>query len=156
VAEMSDDADDALLDELAALLGPRQEPPPEVLHAAREAFAWRTVDAELAALTYDSLLDEAAVAVRAVATPRVVTFETPALTIEVEVDAAPSGRRLLGQLLPAQEAELELLEDGAVRSTGAADDLGRFVLALPAAVGRVALRCRLADGATVATAPTVL
>lgn len=153
---MSDDADDALLDELAALLGPRLEPPPEVLHAAREAFAWRTIDAELAALTYDSLLDDAAVAVRAVTTPRVVTFETPALTIEVEVDVAPSGRRLLGQLLPAQEAELELIEAGVVRSTGAADDLGRFVLVLPAAAGRVVVRCRLADGTTVASASTVL
>ena len=153
---MSDDADDALLDELAALLGPRLEPPPEVLHAAREAFAWRTIDAELAALTCDSLLDDAAVAVRAVTTPRVVTFETPALTIEVEVDVAPSGRRLLGQLLPAQEAELELLEAGVVRSSGAADDLGRFVLVLPAAVGRVVVRCRLADGTTVASASTVL
>ena len=147
---MSPDPDDLLLDELATLLGPQHEPPPEVLHAAREVFTWRTVDAELAALTYDSLLDEAPVGVRAAAQPRILTFEAEGLTIEVELDATPSGRRLLGQLVPAQAADLELLADGQVVATCVADELGRFVVTLPPAPSRrVVLRCRLADGTVV-------
>lgn len=147
---MSPDPDDLLLDELAALLGPQHEPPPEVLHAAREVFTWRTVDADIAALTYDSLLDEAPVGVRAAARPRILTFEAEGLTIEVELDATPSGRRLLGQLVPAQAADLELLADGQVVATCVADELGRFVVTLPPAPSRrVVLRCRLADGTVV-------
>lgn len=144
---MTDPSDDALLEELAELLLPRTEPPPTVVDAAKELFTWRTVDAELAALTYDSLLDGEPAGARAAAQPRILTFEAEGLTIEVEVDAGPGGRRLLGQLVPAQEAELELRSEGEpVRGT--ADALGRFVIALPAARGRVSLRCRTADGTT--------
>lgn len=149
--------DDVLLDELATLLGPQLEPPPEVLHAARGAFTWRTVDAEIAALTYDSLLDDDPATVRATAPPRILTFEIAALTIEVEVDASRAGRRLLGQLVPAQEAGLELLDvDGQVLSTGDADAMGRFSVALPRERRRVALRCRPADGTTVVSASAVI
>lgn len=150
--ELSPDPDDLLLDELAALLGPQHEPPPEVLHAARGVFTWRTVDAEIAALTYDSLLDDGPVGVRAAGQSRILTFEAEGLTIEVELDATPSGRRLLGQLVPAQAAELELLGAGQVLATCAADELGRFVVTLPPAPSRrVALRCRLADETLVVT-----
>ncbi len=156
--ELTSEFDDAaLLGELAAVLGPQHEPPPEVLHAAREVFTWRTVDAEIADLTYDSLLDDAPATVRATAQPRILTFEIAALTIEVEVDASQSGRRLLGQLVPAQEAGLELLGvDGEVLSTGAADAMGRFSVALPRERCRVTLRCRLADGTTVESASAVI
>ncbi|MBW0113936.1 hypothetical protein [Pseudonocardia abyssalis] len=154
---MSTEPDDtALLDELAALLGPQHEPPPEVLHAARATFTWRTVDAEIAALTYDSLLDDAPVGVRASAQPRILTFEAGALTIEVELVTAPAGRRMLGQLVPAQEAELELLGDGEVLFTGSADALGRFSVQLTREPRRVTLRCRTAAGATAESASTVL
>jgi hypothetical protein len=148
--------DDALLDELATLLGPSNEPPPEVLHAAREVFTWRTVDAEIAALTYDSLLDDAPVGVRAAAQPRILTFEAGGLTIEVEVDATPSGRRLLGQLVPAQAAELELLGDGEVLAAASVDAMGRFSVALPRQRCRVTLRCRTPCGMTVESASAVV
>lgn len=152
---MTDD-DDVLLDELATLLGPHNEPPPEVLHAARGAFTWRTVDAEIAALTFDSLLDDAPAGVRAAAQPRILTFEADGLTIEVELDATPSGRRLLGQLVPAQVAELELLSDGEVLAVSSADAMGRFSVALPRDPRRVTLRCRPPGGATVESASTVV
>ncbi len=148
--------DHVLLDELAALLHSRNEPPPEVLTAAREIFTWRTVDAEIAALTYDSLLDDAPVAVRAVEPPRILTFAVEALTIEVEMDSSPLGRRLLGQLVPAQAAELELRSGDDILAGGSADELGRFVLALPHRSRRVALRCRFADGTVVETASAVI
>lgn len=147
--------DAALLDELEALLRARHEPPPEVLHAARASFTWRTVDAEIAALTHDSLLDEAQ-ATRAVAPPRILTFEAGSLTIEVELDAASSGRRLLGQLVPGQAAELELCHRGLVVGTATADAWGRFALALPATRSRVTVRCRLRDGSVVESASAVV
>lgn len=144
---MSTDSDDAaLLDELAALLGPQHEPPPEVLHAAREAFTWRTVDAEIAALTFDSLLDDEPAGVRSAATAtRTLTFESDRATVEVEVEGRDSGRRLVGQLVPPQTAELELTVDGVV-ARAAADDLGRFVLPLPADPRLARLLVLLTDG----------
>jgi hypothetical protein len=156
---MSDEAefgDRALLDELAALLRGQNEPPPEVLHAARETFTWRTVDAEIAALAYDSLLDDAPSTVRAAAQPRILTFEADGLTIEVELDATASGRRLLGQLIPAQAADLELRSGEDVLASCASDDFGRFAISLPARGRRVSVRCRLADGRTVESASAVI
>ena len=61
---MSEDADDALLGELAALLGPRQEPPPEVLHAARESQVG-TLDHQIKWSQEFELLDGEATAARA-------------------------------------------------------------------------------------------
>ena len=154
--------DRALLDELAELLRGRNEPPPEVLHAAREAFIWRTVDAEIAALTYDSLLDDAPAGVRAAAQPRILTFEADGLTIEVELDATPSGRRLLGQVVPPQPATLELHVGGVEPGVGAevvtaeADALGRFVLPLPDRHRRAHLRLRLPGGTSVDCSAVVL
>lgn len=147
--------DDELLARLDELLSARTEPPPGVVDAAVELFTWRTVDAELAALTADSLLDEQPAGVRAAAQPRILTFEAGALTIEVEVDAGPGGRRLLGQLVPAQTAELELRGDGAP-VTGTADEMGRFVLPLGPTRQRIALRCRLADDTLVESATAVV
>lgn len=146
---VDDEADDALLAELAGVLRPYTVPPPEVVEAARQSFTWRTIDAELAALTHDSLLDDEPVLARAAAQPRILTFEAGELTIEVEVDETPGGRRLLGQLVPAGPAELELRCAGADTVTSAADEYGRFTLPLSAGRRRVSLLCRLADGTAV-------
>lgn len=148
-------SDDALLAELAILLRPRTEVPREVVEAAKQSFTWRTVDAELAALTYDSLLDDEPAGVRAAAQPRILTFEADGLTIELELDAGPSGRRLMGQIVPPQETEIELLSAGepaVVRS----DELGRFAVALPANRQRVMLRWRPAGGGVVESGWTMM
>jgi len=148
--------DEALLAELGRLLRTLDGPPPEVVQAGRALFTWRTVDAELAELVYDSLLDDGAfVGVRAAGHPRILSFEAGPVTLEVEVDETPGARRLLGQLAPPGEAELELQTAGEpVR--GRADEIGRFVLALPADPGHVSLRCVLADGTAVRSAWMVL
>jgi hypothetical protein len=76
--------------------------------------------------------------------PRVLTFTGDAVTIEVEL----AGGRLVGQLLPAGPAEIEVR--WAERTTSvSADALGRFT-AEPGA-GPFSLRCRLAPDRTVVT-----
>jgi hypothetical protein len=151
---MSPDPDDVLIEELAALLGPQHEPPPEVLHAAREVFTWRTVDAELAALTWDSLVDAEPVGSRSATPVRTLTFDAGEALIEVEVSGGAGERRLIGHLDPPEAVALELrTADGPV--VGSADELGRFVLPLPPERQPCSLRCRLAGG-TVQTPWTVM
>lgn len=118
--------DDRLVNELRELLGRVERPPERVVEAGKAAYAWRTVDAELAALTGDSLLDQP-VGVRGAPGPRLLAFEAGDLQIEVEVSAAGMERRLHGQLLPGQPARIELRQEGATR-TAEADDLGRFAV----------------------------
>lgn len=149
--------DDALLDELADLLAADHDPPPEVLHAARESFTWRSVDAEIAALTYDSVLDDAPSTVRsAAAQPRVLTFTAGGLTVEVEIDATAGGRRLVGQVVPAHEVRLALLSGSGELASTTADRLGRFVLPLPARPRLLRLRIGSEGGPSVDCATTML
>jgi hypothetical protein len=138
-------SDDALMSELAGALGPELEPPAAVLQAARSSLTWRTVDAELAALSSDSLLDGERVGSRSAATSRTLTFDSPEAVIEVEVSGSAGDRRLVGQLDPPEAARLELRTTGEP-VTGSADELGRFVLALPAERQLCSLRCLLAGG----------
>jgi hypothetical protein len=136
------DDDDALADELrraAQLIDPV---PPELLHSAAGAFTWRTVDAELAELVFDSLVQEPAV-VRGTGEPRLLTFQAAALTVEVEVVAEGAARRVVGRLIPARPAEVEIrFGDGLLTVT--ADELGRFAATWPGA-GPMRLRCRADD-----------
>jgi hypothetical protein len=146
-AELSDDE---LLAELGGVLAKVAGPPPELVQAAKELFTWRTIDAELAELAHDSLVDAAAAGVRATGQPRILTFETAELTVEVEVDETPGARRLIGQLTPPGPARLEL-RSPAGPVLGEADALGRFVLALPAERQRSSLRVESAGGAVTET-----
>jgi len=147
--DLGDLADDALLDELRGVVGRADPVPPEMLAAARAGFIWRTIDAELAQLTSDSVLDADRMAsVRGVAAPVLLTFEAEGLTVEVEVEAeaalGPDRLRLLGQLVPGQRARVEIRHPGGT-TTVDADDLGRFA-ATGVAPGPVSLRCRTAAG----------
>ena len=140
---------DQELDQFAArlrTLGRRMDPsPPAVTSAAKAAFQWRTVDAELAELTYDSWMDDRElVGVRGRGGRRQLTFEAPGLTVEVEVADGPAPG-LVGQLVPAHPGTVELRHDEGVL-TLVVDDLGRFSAPhLPA--GPLSLRCT-ADAAS--------
>ncbi|KWW99807.1 hypothetical protein C3Y87_07210 [Carbonactinospora thermoautotrophica] len=139
---------DELLDELRELLNEIDPVPAEVVEAAKASFTWRTVDAELAELTEDSALAEAA-GIRGPGGPRLLTFEAPDLTVVVEVSAIGDRRRMLGQLVPPYAAEVEVRHrDGT--ETVSADDLGRFTVEqVPA--GPVSFACRSASRRTVVT-----
>ncbi len=145
-----DPADDALLAELGDVLQERaQDAPAEVVEAAKGLLTWRTVDAELARLAFDSLVDGAAVTRAGVvdAGPRLLTFEADAATLEVEVGRTAAGVRLVGQLDPPGPAAVAVRGPASV-VTGAADELGRFVLEVPAPAGPVTVSWTPAGGPT--------
>ena len=135
--------DEQLLADLRAALSPLAAPPAEELKVAKGLFVWRTIDAELAELTHDSLLDGAeGRRTRAAGRPRLLTFQVDGFSIDAEVDAANGARRLIGQIVPPGPADLELQSDAAQAATQTrADDRGRFVLPLPAQETRFRLRC---------------
>lgn len=141
-------ANEVLMDRLRDLAN-RVDPPPEtVREGARWAFSWRTADVELAELEYDSSVEAPELAgVRATDSARLLTFHIPLAGVEVEVSGHGSQRMLIGQLVPAQEARIDVRHrDGVTQVT--ADELGRFTAeGVPA--GPVSLRCTLqVDGDT--------
>lgn len=145
--------DDDLLADLAAIL---PAPPPELVTAGKEIFTWRTIDGELAALTFDSLLDEPVGAVRSPTdAPRVLTFETGSTLVDAELSVVDGVRRLMGHLSPARPGELEVTTDRG-RLTTSIDGRGRFRLDLPDAVARVEMRILFDDGTSIRTAATAV
>lgn len=122
----SGDPDELLLTELrrvAALLDPM---PDRLVRAGRESLTWRSVDAELAALLSDSAIeDERAALVRSTAGLRAVAFESSALTIELDVLVDGPRRTLVGQLVPAAPAAVEV-QTAELRTTVTADARGVF------------------------------
>ncbi|MYX43709.1 hypothetical protein GTW59_21985 [Streptomyces sp. SID89] len=129
--------DDAVLEEelrqAAAVLDPV---PAHLCQLAVEAYALHDLDARVAELTFDSLLDAAPVR-GALESPRMLTFQAGELTVDVEV----TGDGLLGQLLPPQPAAIEVLHGLRPSARLTADDLGRFAGDAPP-TGPFALRLR--------------
>ncbi|WP_264932980.1 hypothetical protein [Streptomyces sp. A012304] len=121
------------LREAAAILDPV---PAGLRQIAIEAYVLHDLDARVAELTFDSLVD--AIPVRgAVDVPRMLTFHGGGLTVDVEVGA----QGLMGQLLPPQPASIEVLAGPRAGAALLADDMGRFVADAPPA-GPFALRLR--------------
>lgn len=128
---------EALTGELRGLLSRLDPTPPELLDHARRAFGWRTVDSELAELSFDSLLDrDLAFAARgtedSAAQPRMLGFsaivEGEDLAIEIEVGPSPAGVNLVGQLCPSGAATVEVQTGAGASATVPVDGLGRFVV----------------------------
>lgn len=135
-------ADDEMTTVLRRIGNETDGVPEHVLAGARAAFAWRTIDAELAALAHDSAVD-GALAVRGQESPRLLSFTAPQITVDVEVTEIGDHRRLLGQLVPPAATRLEVRHAEGMTPVEA-DDLGRFVAEhLPP--GPVSIRCHLAS-----------
>lgn len=95
--------------------------PADVTEFAKAALSWRTIDADLAQLSYDSIDDSTSV--RGVATSRMLAFESGELTIDLEHE--PLSGHLIGQLDPAGRMAIELHVLDTVFVTES-DELGRF------------------------------
>ncbi|WP_199827330.1 hypothetical protein [Streptomyces xylophagus] len=149
-SEQADDGgefDDGLLEEelrqAAAILDPV---PAELRQLAMDAYALYDLDARLAELTFDSLVD--AIPVRgATDVPRMLTFTAGELSVDVEV----TSEGLMGQVMPPQPAGIEVLTGPQTLrpTTLTADAMGRFTSAAPP-TGPFALRLR-AGGEVVVT-----
>lgn len=138
-------SDEELLAALGRALNEAEPVPRAVSEYARAGFGWRTLDAELAELVFDSAVEEL-VGVRGEET-RQVTFRSPGLEIEVAV-LDEGSRRIIGQLVPPQATAIEMRHDGHSVETRS-DDLGRFTFdGVP--TGPISLRCSL-GGMTVQT-----
>ena len=140
-------------DELLAMLAEAQQAaesvPREFIEAGKAAYAWRTIDAELAKLVYDSAMEEVQLAgqVRAEqAQLRALTFTTSELTLEIEVTA----EALLGQLVPPEPGEVEVITSKGKAQQAPIDDVGCFTIR-PVPAGSFRLHCRTASGVFVVT-----
>ncbi len=140
---MHDKHDETGLEEELRQAAARFDPVPgELLQVAAEAYTWRTIDAELAELAYDSLVDQDEISlVRGPPERRLLSFQTDDLTIDLEVTRTNSARGLVGQLVPPRQANVEIRVRAAAIAVDT-DELGRF-RAGPVPAGPMSLRCRV-------------
>ena len=133
----------ALLEEALAAEG---DVPPDFIAAGKAAFAWRTIDAELAALVYDSDREPALTRNQTTADLRALTFASAHVTIELEL----TGVGLIGQLVPPSTAEIDVQTAAGVTSSVTTDELGCFTIrVIPHEPFR--LRCRAGETIDVLT-----
>jgi hypothetical protein len=140
--------DDALLAALGEAVRAARAVPPEFTAAGQAAFTWRTIDAELAALTFDSATAEPALpAVRAEeASPRFLTFAGSDLTIELEIGSDS----VVGQIVPAGSGHVDACPARGAAMTAEIDEIGCFIIRpLPPSPFR--LHCHMASGGSVLT-----
>lgn len=120
-------------------------PPPEAVDLVKNAFTWRTIDAELMELSYDSVLDTAGV--RDASARRTMEFTSGDISVLLEVD----GQQIAGRLIPAQAAQVDV-RIGAEASTQVIEPTGSFTISTSAG-GPVQIRLMLTGGQTL-TVPT--
>ena len=140
---VEDMSDEDLMAAIRSELVLTEPVPPEVTAAAKASFTWRTIDAELAALTFDSSSQSAEMAgVRGGEHgPRALTFEYEDVVVEVEVDNGVDGRTVVGQIDPPTVEWVEVHQ----ASTGEPMRLEADARGLGA--GPFRLLCRFRSGA---------
>ncbi|MER5856134.1 hypothetical protein ACFV2Z_12980 [Streptomyces sp. NPDC059688] len=129
--------EDALLEEELRQAAVVLDPVPDALRRlAVDAYALHDLDARIAELTFDSLMD--ALPVRGVTdVPRMLTFRAGEVTVDVEV----TDDGLIGQVLPPRSASIEVLGGPQTATRVTVDTLGRFTSDTPPS-GPFALRLR--------------
>ncbi len=139
----------AFLAEVRAALADRDAVPARVVEAGYAAFAWRSIDADLAELLYDSATQELAASGSRSdqATVRAMTFASEQANIELELhDDA-----VLGQIVPALPGDVVVVVDGEPGLRRPVDEVGAFRLQ-PVPTGTFRLRFEGAD-TTILTGP---
>jgi len=133
--------DDRLLAALREAFRSARSVPAEFTATAKATFAWRDIDAELATLTWDSVLAGAEAA-----SLRSLTFTRGELTLEIEVTQSA----LLGQLVPPGPGRIEARTiDGDVIAA-VINQVGGFTIC-PFPRGPFRLFCHTTSGANVLT-----
>jgi len=113
-----------LLSALRVAVAARAAVPAAFVEAGRNVYAWHGVDAELASIAYDSLLDAGQPSgVRSEsASIRALTFESAHFSIGVEI----TDDALFGQLVPPQPGAAELESRSGQIVAVPIDDVGCF------------------------------
>lgn len=132
------ESDDALIERLRNAARAADPVPDEVIERAKSALRQRRPHAEIASIR-DRL--------KGTRRRRRLRFEAARLGIELEVWATGGRRRIVGHLVPAQPAVVELRTSTTSETTSVeADEHGRFELDAPA--GPISLSCRLGGGSS--------
>jgi hypothetical protein len=139
---------DEILDRLRMIAGEFDAPPSIVAELARATFETRNLDAKLAVLTADSDFDVLEL-VRSVAVePRMVSFETDSVTVELQLDRHDSELTVRGLVVGAV-GEITV-DTGDQRTPAQLDDRGWFLVeGVP--TGALRLRVHGADGINITT-----
>jgi hypothetical protein len=118
--------DHDLLAALHQAIKARSQLPPEIIEAARNAYTWHTIDAELAEIVLDSGREPQAVAGNRSesASIRTLTFTSPHLTIEAEV----TENSLIGQVIPPREGTMQVQTSDGATITARVDEIGCFLV----------------------------
>ncbi|MGL5818527.1 MAG: hypothetical protein ACRCYR_13245 [Phycicoccus sp.] len=110
------------MDDLTDAMSRESEIPAQWRDAARGAFAWRTVDHDLLRLAGEGQL--AGTAVRGPGEPRVLSFGSEQLTLEVEANE----HRIMGQVVPPRAHVLTVESPRRPSRSIPIDDSGLFVV----------------------------
>jgi hypothetical protein len=124
--------------------------PDSITRSARAVYTWRTIDAELAEIAFDSARAAAFGAdVRGdQATLRTLTFESRDVVIELEL----SSGALVGQLVPGRRFRIEMTTFDAPSSGVEVDvDQGGYFAVRPAPAGPFKLAVQTSEGRRVVT-----
>jgi hypothetical protein len=154
-SRLSELADEALIRRLRRVATEADPVPNSLYLAARAAFALRDLDARVAELVRDSVLDAPLVAVRAARAEdaRMLSFEAGSTVIECEVTTRAGNRDISGQLSGAAATSVAAEVAGQPPVLAEVRAHGFFsVRGLPP--GPFRLTCQLAGGATIATSWT--
>ena len=124
----SDDSEPTptFLAQVRAAMADRDAVPRRVVEDGYAAFAWRSIDAELAELLYDSATQELATSGSRSdqATVRAMTFASEQAAIELEIhDDA-----VFGQIVPALGGDVVVIVDGEPGLRSPVDEVGAFRL----------------------------
>ncbi len=147
--------DDALVARLRAVASEADPVPPLVLDLARSAFDLRDLDAELAVLVLDStMLAEPLAGVRGADDVRLLSYEAPAMGLELQVEVRDGRYRLNGQVVGVSAISV-VVETDQRADPVQPDAIGLFSVA--ELVGnRIRVRVTTASGLLILTPWTVL
>ncbi|HZB50732.1 MAG TPA: hypothetical protein VE547_16720 [Mycobacteriales bacterium] len=140
------DDDDSLLAVVAE--AEAEQAPAELVAEAKAVYTWRTIDAELAALAYDSALEpEQSSGMRGeAATLRTLSYAARALSLELGV----AGSAMVGQVVPPQPGRVEVRTLTSLLASVPVDEAGCFTIR-PMPSGRFRLYCVTEGGDRILT-----
>jgi hypothetical protein len=129
--------DDQLLDSVRRAVH-EAGPPPDVVRQARDSYKFRDLAAQIAALEFDSVLDDEDLArVRTNSPARRLTFRSETFTVTLEVRETP--KRIVGRIDPPTPMTIVLRQPADARSV-TPDAFGYFTFETVGS-GAVSVRC---------------